>query len=106
MASAQKLMRNYTGATELSKSRHEVPPKDPASPAEEATLAQQKFDWVQSPVTQSVFKALHDEASDLINTSIALSVAYPTTQNHLQIIHNLVRVNQINNILNKYAKAS
>ena len=113
MISTQKAMHDNTGQSELSKSRLEQQLKQAGkqviesfSPAEDATRKQLKLSWIQSTVTQEIFASMNNEAQALIDSAIALAVAYPTSQNHLQIINNLVRVDAIRKVINTYGRAS
>lgn len=105
MPSAQKLMHDFTGATERAEKRLNIPQVAPPV-AEDAASQQARIMWMQSSITQDMVKSLKAEENDLINISIELSMNYPASQNHLRIIQNLVRVNQIRTIINKYATIS
>lgn len=91
----------YTDLTKL-------PPKDDKP---ESTVAQNnesearvqiRMTWKQSTMTQEFVEETVKEIGDLIDKSVSLSVAYPTTNNHHQIIQNLVRVDALKRLLNKY----
>ena len=75
----------------------------PVSPAATELKTQLKVEWLSSAVTGEMFKKLNDEKDELLNAAIVQAVAFSETQNHMRIINSLVRVDQINKILNTYA---
>lgn len=68
---------------------------DNHSPAEDAAHTQTKLNWLASTPTELMMKKLQNQITDLLALSVMQAVTYPTHQNHLQIIQNLVRVSEL-----------
>src|SRR5512139_3229795 len=76
------------------------------SPTEESTRKQLKINWLESTITQEIFKELVEEANSLEEAARQLALTYHTTKNHDAIIQNLIRASEIRKILTKYASSS
>ena len=73
------------------------------SPAEDASSFQARMQWLESTITQDVFKNIKDEIVFLEAQARTLACTYPTHQNHQQIIHALVRAEELRKVIDKYA---
>ena len=65
---------------------------------------QRRIEWLAHQDTQSLFKKLHAEAESLLDLAIMQAVAYPTHNNHQQIINTLVRVHTLREVVNSNAR--
>ena len=83
-----------------------VPKEEQQIEKEDAASAQAKFDWLQSTITQQMFKELSDEVQLLLNQAVDMSVSYHEKKNHEQIINTLVRVATLRKVITNYATKS
>ena len=73
-------------------------------PEENALLAQERVDWLASPATKVMVRGLTMEMNELRQKATALAVNYAQHQNHLQIIQLLQHADNIQQIIDKYAR--
>jgi hypothetical protein len=90
----------YSSVTKLPREESFTNPPDSVEKSNnDAARIQAVHNWKQSTVTQEFVKSTQDEISDLINKAIALAVSYPTTNNHQQIVQNLVKADTLSKLL-------
>ena len=100
-----KIYGDAVGRTEAYQRRvGELDVKTGVSPTEEATLKQQKFDWLQSSVTTVMFKQIGEQIEALRNQATELATTYHQHNNHQQIINLLIQANTLKKQLEAYAK--
>jgi hypothetical protein len=75
------------------------------SPAEDASRFQARMSWLESTITQEIFKEVRDEITSLESKARDLACSYPVHQNHQQIINALVRAEELRKVVTKYASA-
>jgi hypothetical protein len=76
-----------------------TPPKE-----ENALLAQERVNWLQSAGTKVLFKGLSDQINELRKQATALAITYPTHQNHLQIIQLLQHADNLQQTIDRYGR--
>jgi hypothetical protein len=76
-----------------------VPPTE-----QDAMTAQAKMNWLQSTVTQEMFKNLHKQSESLLSSAMDLAVANHSTDNNKQIVHKLIEASVLRKVIKDYAK--
>jgi|SRR5947207_3893181 len=107
-----KFGKAYSGAVSLTneereekgfKLHDEVNP-NPISPAEDAASAQERINWLQSPVTASLLKDLALQMDDSINEAIKLSIGYSSHNNPIRIIQLLNKAHELRQLIYRYGR--
>lgn len=75
-----------------------------SSPANDAFLAQEKMDWLQSSVTSHVFKQLSVQIEELESRARQLAVNYHNNGNHHEIIALLIRADTLRKFKETYGR--
>lgn len=99
----------YSEATgKAQRAREKLEEEKPLEEEKDAGRAQLEIQWLQSTITQEMFFALHESKKKLseVNVALALQHGVQTVDNSKQIVHNLIRIDTINNIINTYGKLS
>lgn len=55
--------------------------------------------WHQSTVTKEMMQELSKECVDLLSEAVTLATTYSQHQNHIKIIHNLIRVDTLKKVM-------
>ena len=80
------------------------PIPDNISPAEDASRAQRKMDWMQSTHTENLIKKYTEEINNLIAQAMVLATTYSSHQNHFEIINKLIRANELRKLIEDWKK--
>ena len=67
--------------------------------SEDAARRQARRQWAESSLTQEFLQQLNDEYNSYIDQAISLAKGYHQHQNHIQIIHALIRANELHRII-------
>lgn len=70
--------------------------------AEQELTAQQRYDWLKSPVTVNTFSSISNAIEAKMKQAIDLAMSYPQTKNHDKVIQLLVEINTLGNIIKTY----
>jgi len=71
---------------------------------ENALLAQERINWLESNATKVLFKSIGDEILALTQQARQLAADYSINQNHLKIIQLLQQANALAQIIEKHGK--
>lgn len=109
MANIGKIYSNAISLTPEDRERAGLKEKpvvnpNPTSPAEDASSAQEKINWLQSPVTSSLLKDLGSQVEESINEAIKLSVGYSSHQNPYRIIQLLNKAHELRQLIHYYGR--
>lgn len=85
------------------KEKPEVNP-NPTSPAEDAASAQEKLNWLSSPVTAGLLKDLGLQVDESLDEAIKLAVGFSSHQNPWRIIQLLNKAHELRNLIKRYGR--
>ena len=96
------LAKIYSDATRVLKP-NEVAPEN-ISPAEDATRIQLKINWLESEVTQKIFKEIDSQIQSLEEQARKLAVDYAQHNNHYRIIKLLIESDTLRKVLKEHGR--
>ncbi len=99
MSNLAKIYSDVTGRTERAEARAE---KVSQSPAEDAAKTQVRLNWLQSDVTQQLFKEVNDEILRLEQSADAIATSAEPSLILLVNLH--ARAKTLKELLKRYAR--
>jgi len=82
----------------------EAKPTNNVSPAEDAASAQERINWLQSPVTSALLKDLGSQVEESINEAMKLATSFSSHQNPWRIIQLLNKASELRNLIHHYGR--
>lgn len=95
------LAKLYTELTRF-RSKEEIALESKPQPEPDAGRSQAMQQWKASTITKEKINKYVKEMAVLVDESVNLAKSFPTHQNPHKIIANLIRVEQLNTIINDY----
>ena len=82
------------------------PKQESKSPAADAARLQALTNWLESTITQELFKTANERINALVEQAITAASSYPTTKDSETVIQELVRADELRKLMNTYANRS